>query len=137
LFLSARNNRKLGTPLIVLGAIVVVALILVTDRIPRPLISAGFLSPAFAAIIYGLALRPNWTTLLENRVLVLLGDASYSLYLLHSIVIQPVYERMVFLPWALRVVVALLAAIAASVLSFYLVEEPCRKLLRPKRRSGE
>jgi peptidoglycan/LPS O-acetylase OafA/YrhL len=132
LFLSARNNRKLGTPLIVLGVLVVVALVLITDRIPRPLISAGFLSPAFTAIIYGLALRPNWTTFLENRVLVLLGDASYSLYLLHSVVIQPVYERMVSLPWALRVVAALLAASAASVLSFYLVEEPCRKLLRPK-----
>lgn len=132
LFLSAKNSRKLGTPLMAIGVIAVVALVLVTDRIPRPLISAGFLSPAFAAIIYGLALRPEWTAFLENRILVLLGDASYSLYLLHSIVIQPVYDRGAFLPWELRVALALLAAIAASVLSFWLVEEPCRKLLRPK-----
>jgi peptidoglycan/LPS O-acetylase OafA/YrhL len=132
LFLSAKNKRKLATPLIVIGVLVVLALVLITDRIPRPMISAGFLSPAFAAIIYGLALRPGWAAFLGNRVLLLLGDASYSLYLLHSIVIQPVYDRTAFLPWALRVAVALLAAIAASVLSYWLVEEPCRKALRPK-----
>jgi peptidoglycan/LPS O-acetylase OafA/YrhL len=132
LFLSAKNKRKLATPLIVIGVLVVLALVLITDRIPRPMISAGFLSPAFAAIIYGLALRPGWAAFLGNRVLLLLGDASYSLYLLHSIVIQPVYDRTAFLPWTLRVAVALLAAIAASVLSYWLVEEPCRKALRPK-----
>jgi peptidoglycan/LPS O-acetylase OafA/YrhL len=137
LFLSAKNNRQLATPLIVVGVLVVVALVLLTDRIPRPMISAGFLSPAFAAIIYGLALRPSWTGLLENRLLVLLGDASYSLYLLHSIVIPRVYDRTAFLPSAWRAAAAFLGTVGASLLSYFLVEEPCRKLLRPKRKSGE
>ncbi len=132
LFLSARNKRSLATPLVLLGILVVVAQVLVADRIPRPLISAGFLSPAFAAIIYGLALRPRWATFLETRVLVLLGDASYSLYLLHSIVITAVYDRTASLAWAFRASVALLAAVTASVLCYSFFEEPCRKLLRPK-----
>jgi peptidoglycan/LPS O-acetylase OafA/YrhL len=132
LFLSARNNRRLATPLVVLGVFVVVALVLVADRIPRPLISAGFLSPAFAAIIYGLALRPRWAAFLETRTLVLLGDASYSLYLLHSIVIPRVFEGTPSLPWPLRATLAFLAAVAASLLSYLLVEVPCRKLLRPR-----
>ena len=34
-----------------------------------------------------LALRPSWTGILEIKPLQLLGDASYSLYLLHSLMI--------------------------------------------------
>lgn len=127
LFLSVKNNRKLGTPLVVLGVAVVVTLVLVADRIPRPLISAGFLSPAFAAIIYGLALRPRWAVFLETSTLVLLGDASYN-----STVISTVADRTSSLQGALRAGLAFLAAVAVSLVSYYLVEEPCRRLLRPK-----
>jgi peptidoglycan/LPS O-acetylase OafA/YrhL len=136
LYLSAKNNRKWATPLVVSGVLAVVALTLLADRIPRPLISAGFLSPAFAAIIYGLALRPRWSAALEFRPLVVLGDASYSLYLLHSTAFGasnwvPAYS------WWLRPLVAFVAAVAVSLLSYYLVEEPCRKLLRPRSASPE
>jgi peptidoglycan/LPS O-acetylase OafA/YrhL len=134
LFLGARNdNRNLGTWLVLGGTAAAAAVVLLAERIPRPLISAGFLSPAFAAIIYGLAMRPRCTASLENRALVLLGDASYSLYLLHSTVITTVFERTPFLPWAIRAAVAFLAAIAASLLSYLVVEEPFRKLLRPRK----
>jgi len=132
LFLSAKNKPALATPLVLFGVGVVLTLVLVADRIPRPMISAGFLSPAFAAIIYGLALRPSWARLLESRLLILLGDASYSLYLLHSTVISTVVGQVPSLPWAPRAALAFLATVAASVASYYLVEEPCRKLLRPR-----
>ena len=136
LFLSVKNQPALGTPLVLFGVAAVSTLVLVADRIPRPMISAGFLSPAFAAIIYGLALRPAWTRLLETRALVLLGDASYSLYLLHSTVISRVAGHMSSVHWALRASLAFLAAVAASLASYYLVEEPCRKLLRPRQQRG-
>jgi len=134
LFLATKKNQKLATPLVVLGVAAVMTLVLLADRIPRPLVSAGFLSPTFAAIVYGLALRPRWAALLENSVLVLLGDASYSLYLLHSTVISTVSDRVPYLPWAIRASLALLAAVAASLLAYHLVEEPCRRVLRPKTR---
>jgi len=47
----------------------------------------GLYAPAFAAIIGRLALRPDWTSFLEWRWLVLLGESSYCLYLLHAIII--------------------------------------------------
>lgn len=136
LYLSAKNNRKLATPLVVSGVLVVVVLVLLADRIPRPLISAGFLSPAFAAIIYGLALRPRWSAVLEFRPLVVLGDASYSLYLLHSTAFG-VSDWIPAYAWWVRPLVAFLAAVAVSLLSYYLVEEPCRKLLRPRSSSAQ
>ncbi len=138
LFCSARNDRRLAAPLVVGGTVVVAGLILIVDRIPTPLISAGILSPAFAAVIYGLALRPRWSAVLETRGLVLLGDASYSLYLLHSTVISTVFDRTPSLAWGLRAAVAFLAAVAASLLAYFLVEEPFRRLLRPKaKRQGQ
>ena len=71
-------------------------------------------------------------------VLELLGDASYSLYLLHSTVISTVFERTASLAREHRATVAFLAAVAASLLAYFLVEEPFRKLLRPKaKRQGQ
>jgi peptidoglycan/LPS O-acetylase OafA/YrhL len=132
LFLSAKTRPALAAPLVLFGIAVVLALVLLADRIPRPLISAGFLSPSFAAIIYGLALRPGWAKFLKARALILLGDASYSLYLLHPTVISLVADHLSSLHWALRATLAFLAAVAASFASYYFVEEPFRKLLRPK-----
>ena len=132
LFLSAKTRPALAAPLVLFGIAVVLALVLLADRIPRPLISAGFLSPSFAAIIYGLALRPGWAKFLNARALILLGDASYSLYLLHPTVISLVADHLSSLHWALRATLAFLAAVAASFASYYFVEEPFRKLLRPK-----
>ena len=131
LFLARNGNRKLATPLVIGGLAIVAAITVLVGKIPSPFISAGFLSPAFAAIIYGLALRPRWSRLLEARWLVLLGDASYSLYLLHSIVISKVFDRLPHLPWWLRVCAALAAALGASLISYLIVEEPARRLLRP------
>jgi peptidoglycan/LPS O-acetylase OafA/YrhL len=53
-------------------------------------------------------------------------------------VISTVFERTAFLAWGIRAAVAFLAAVAASLLAYFLVEEPFRKLLRPKaKRQGQ
>jgi peptidoglycan/LPS O-acetylase OafA/YrhL len=95
------------------------------------MLSAGFLAPAFAAIIFGLALRPRWIGLLEGRFLVLLGEASYSLYLLHSIVITMTFNLFPRWPAGLRAAFAVTLAVVAALLCFSLVEQPARRLLRP------
>ena len=128
------NDRRVATPLILGGVAVVVTIAALVGRIPSPLISAGFLSPAFAAIIYGLALQPKWASFLEVRWLVLLGDASYSLYLLHSIIITKIFDALAYFPWWCRVCGAILAAVGASILSYRLIEEPGRRILRPRHR---
>jgi len=133
LFLATGNNVKLAAPLILTGLVVLGTMVVLAGKIPSPLISAGFLSPAFAAIIYGLALQPKWAAFLETPGLVLLGDASYSLYLLHSIVIGKAFEAMSAWPWGLRAALSFAAAVAASLASYYLIEEPGRKFLRPRR----
>ena len=63
---NPRNNQTLATPLILGGLVVVATITVLVGEIPNPLISAGFLSPAFAATIYGLALQPKWASFLET-----------------------------------------------------------------------
>lgn len=134
-FLTAKNNRKLAAPFILSGLFGFAIVVVLANKIPTSVLSTGLLSPAFAAIIYGLALQPRWARFLESSWLVLLDRASYSLYLLHSLVISRAFDALPFLPQAIRVLAVLAAAISASLLSFYLVEEPSRKLLRPSKSS--
>jgi len=135
LFLKTRRNPKLATPLAVAGLLVLATLTLVAHRLPRPLISPGFLSPAFAAAIYGIALGPRWASFLRWPLLVLLGDASYSLYLLHSTVIAQVSQEMFFLPAGIRCAGSLVATTVAALLCYHLVEKPARKLLRRREKN--
>jgi peptidoglycan/LPS O-acetylase OafA/YrhL len=96
-----------------------------------PAISPGFLAPAFAAIIYALALRPRWSLFLEARWLLKLGDASYSLYMLHSVVLVAVWAITPDLPGWPRVGVAFAATLITSLLAYSLVERPARNWLSP------
>lgn len=68
--------------LYLLGAVLFVA-VLSTDNPVRPFVHNGLLSPLFFLIVLGLTLdRSAVTRLLSWKPLVLLGDASYSLYIL-------------------------------------------------------
>jgi len=135
LFLRRKSHRWLGSICIMTGSAIIVLITALVGRIPNPLISAGFLSPAFAAIIFGVAMQPRWTRVLAFRPLVLLGEASYSLYLLHSFVMTKAFEAMPYLPRGIRAGVAVAAAIGASLASYGFIEESARRFLRPRRTS--
>src|SRR5215471_20792503 len=92
LFLARSSEKQPGTTLIIAGLLGFAVVILLAPHIPNPILSVGILSPAFAAIIYGAALQPKWTSFLAFPVLVLLGEASYSLYLLHSLVFTRIFD---------------------------------------------
>jgi peptidoglycan/LPS O-acetylase OafA/YrhL len=133
LFLRSRKSHKLGSICILCGTAAILLISIIASRIPNPMISAGFLSPSFALIIYGIAQQPRWTKFLTLSPLVLLGEASYSLYLLHSFVMTRAFEALSYLPHGLRVVLCLGAAIGASLLSYQCIEEPARRALRPRK----
>jgi len=127
-------SRKFATPLIGAGLAAFAAVVAFSNTIPTPVMSAGLLSPAFAAIIFGTAQQPRWLAFLANPLLVLLGDASYSLYLLHSLIITRTFNSLTALPHLFRVAGALAAALVASLVAFKIVEEPARRRLRPRRK---
>jgi peptidoglycan/LPS O-acetylase OafA/YrhL len=72
------------------------------------------------------------TFFLDVQWLVLLGDASYSLYLIHSLLISRTLDLLATLPHTARVAACFAAAIATSLWSCRLIEESALRLLRPK-----
>lgn len=132
LFLSSGGTRRIGSICVLSGVAGVILVTVFANSIPNPVVSTGLLSPAFAAVIYGVALQPRWLRFLAFPPLVYLGGASYSLYLLHSYVMSTVLEALPHGPVAVRVVLCVGAAIAASLVSFRFVEQPARRILRPK-----
>lgn len=132
LFAMRRGKEGNSLPLIIGGLMVPALLTALFGKIPYPLISPGLLAPAFAAIIYGLALQPKWTAFLENRVWVVLGEASYSLYLLHALILLDVYMATPNLPHLPRLLLSIAATIPAALIVYFVIERPARNWLRPR-----
>jgi peptidoglycan/LPS O-acetylase OafA/YrhL len=98
-----------------------------SNHIPLLVMSNGILLPVSALIILGLANIRGWLArLLSFRYLVILGEASYAVYLLHI----PIWFYFVRIhpidtlsAWSVYIAVVIVASIA----SFFFLERPARK----------
>lgn len=91
----------------------------------------SFILP-FVGLILAVASGPTWLSpLLEHPRLVLLGEASYSLYIIHWSVVTVLSMRLLGdLGTPLVHAIGLLATVGASVLCYRFVEVPWRRRLR-------
>jgi peptidoglycan/LPS O-acetylase OafA/YrhL len=140
-FLKCRNEAKpesdarLALSLVLAGLLIAATVAHYSARIAYPVLHTSLLAPAFAAIIYGFALRPAWGAPLTWKPLVFLGDASYSLYLLHSFFMGPFFYTPTGVPrhrgpgWYILFFVLVLGL---SGLVYRFIEEPSRRKLRGK-----
>jgi peptidoglycan/LPS O-acetylase OafA/YrhL len=121
------------------GALLVVAFIYVNPFGSR-LISFGFYmasfsSPFIAFILYACACAPSgFASVMGSRPAVALGDASYSIYLLHALVL-PMFAMTgaVAEPswaWAGRVTLGIATVLLLSLLTYRFYESPTRRWLR-------
>src|SRR5258708_2037575 len=137
LFLRSRRESKLASLLVLSGVAALVVVVFFSAAIPYPILHTALLAPAFAAIVYRVALRRNLSTILENRWLVLCGDASYSLYLLHSMIVGMYFHsttgRLRYQS-PVGILGFVLIAVTISTLVYRLIEEPARRKLNPKRK---
>jgi peptidoglycan/LPS O-acetylase OafA/YrhL len=129
--LSGRRSAGLAAA----GAGGALAILMVSDRVPHLVLHNGLLLPAFAALIYGLAHgRGALVWVLSSRPLVLLGEASYSLYLFQV----PLFEAAKWVAvrggMAVNSIAFVLSyvafAVATSLVVFRYLEEPARRRLR-------
>jgi peptidoglycan/LPS O-acetylase OafA/YrhL len=127
------SDAKLALLLVTAGLLTAATVPHYSAQIPYPVLHTSLLAPAFAAIIYGFALRPAWGAPLAWKPLVFLGDASYSLYLLHSFFLGPFFFTQTGMPrhrglsWYFLFFVIILGI---SGLVYRFVEEPLRRKLR-------
>jgi peptidoglycan/LPS O-acetylase OafA/YrhL len=141
IFLRSERSRKLAWPLVLVGLAGIAAVTVLSPWIPYMVIHTALLAPAFAVLVYGVALRPEGLGVLESRLMEALGEASYPFYLLHSMVISSV-----FMDWKtntahhqtlLGLATWFLIAVTVAVLVDRFIERPLRRLLRPKRKPLE
>ena len=119
------------------GLVLLILGILLQRIVPYPVMHSGLLAPAFALLIYGFATQPAWTRLLAAKPFLLLGEASYSLYLLHAfplgaLVFGMHVDRSPHIALVLAVYFAAMLLVSIGV--FLGIENPLRRLLRPHRR---
>jgi peptidoglycan/LPS O-acetylase OafA/YrhL len=130
---GSRGDGKLALPLVLAGLAIAATVAHFSARIPYTVLHTSLLAPAFAAIIFGFALQPRWGALLNWKPLVFLGDASYSLYLLHSFFLGPFFFTRTGVPrhrgvgWYFLYFVL---ALGISGLVYRFIEEPSRRKLR-------
>jgi peptidoglycan/LPS O-acetylase OafA/YrhL len=140
LFLRSERNPKHGLPLVGLGLLGVAATTLASRFVPYLVVHTAMSGPAFAAVVYGIALEPKWVGWLNNRVLVLFGNASYSFYLLHSLTVFPFFHDMRTMQVRNQGFVGiglwLVMMLAISSLVYRFIEEPARRKLRPHKKAA-
>lgn len=141
LFLRGDRNRKMAWPLVLIGLAAIALVIVLSPWIPYLVIHTALLAPAFVVLVYGIALRPAGVEVLEHKVMVALGEASYPFYLLHSTVISSVFMNWqtgtVMHQTLLGLATWFLIAVGAAVLVDRLIERPLRRLLRPRKKPVE
>jgi len=114
---------------------IVVGLGLGVMDFPGPtLIVAGI--PA-TLVVGGFVLGPRRKDTFATGLLARVGDASYSLYLTHAIILKICYQAWITavgdrLPVSVFLVSSMFAAILTGLLVYYLVERPMTKFLRSK-----
>ena len=126
-------------PLKMLNGMVAVGLFLAacaifSPQVPRVLLGNGLLAPAWGVFIYALACgRPGPIhRLLSLPLLVLLGEASYGIYILQAPVAEYWFHNYT---GPLKVPLFLLLLPLLAVLSFWYFETPVRNIIR--RTAGE
>jgi len=129
LYLCYRPSRKVAAFLASGGVFILVVALLLADHLPLILIHNGLFIPLFGMILLGLG-EANWLSrLLSNSVLVLLGEASFALYLTHFLFndwarqIFGAHDTIVDALWKLAV------TIPFSVVLHLFVERPCRRII--------
>jgi peptidoglycan/LPS O-acetylase OafA/YrhL len=136
LFLFGRDRSPLGNQLSLVLASVVLALVLgFRSSLPAWFVSDALLVPLYGVVILAAAgMHSSTTGILASPVAVLAGEASYSMYILHTPVVfwwHWIAARFfgLRLPHAVEVAVAFALVLVVSIFVFAMFERPLRRFI--------
>jgi len=129
LFLRFRPSRRTASALLAVGGVGLATGLFFAKHIPYVMIANGVLIPFYAMLILGLC-EDNWLTrALSVGPLVLLGEASYALYLFHYTFSDWVGNRFGGTDSFVAAAIKIAMLIPITIGLHLLVERPCRKVL--------
>ena len=133
---GASPNRQWSVWLaLAVSLLILVAIVPFGDSIPLANLNSGLLVPVFAVVIWACSSqRGSITQLLSLPWLVILGEASFGLYLIH----MPLHHLFLWMHWETSKVlwpIYLATSVGLSLLSFYFIEKPARQWILKKFRA--
>ena len=127
-FLRFRPSLHASAVMLNCGLVLLTTMLMLVEYLPYIALHNGLLIPAYGLILVGLS-QPNWLSrLLSAPLLVLLGEASFALYLLNAAAMQLAawnhWDSGLVLPLC-----NLALTIAAAILMQLYLERPARKAI--------
>ena len=125
-----------GSWLYLPSALATMVLLSYSDSIPYPLVHNGLLLPLYACVLFGLALDGGLVArVLSSKTLVFLGNASYSMYILHAPIASWMHilwrDAFLAIPEGPLFVACYTAAVVlASCAVYKFFEEPLNRFLK-------
>jgi peptidoglycan/LPS O-acetylase OafA/YrhL len=127
-YLRFKPTPKTTAQLALLGVVTLAVALIFADRLPYVAIHNGLLFPFYAILMLGLT-QSNWiSAMLSGKLLVLLGEASYAFYLIHSIS-NTVAQQMGVGETIREACITLPIVIVLSVVIHLYVERPARRYI--------
>jgi len=116
----------------IVGGVSVLAALLLADHLPFAMLHNGLLLPLYALLLLGLSEDHFLTRMLSVKLLVVLGEASYALYLAHFLFNGWVQTSFGWTPDLLGLVERLAILIPLSIALHFWVERPGRRWILAK-----
>jgi peptidoglycan/LPS O-acetylase OafA/YrhL len=137
---AGKRVAGISNDVVLMSVVSLFVLILFSGQAPFVFLHSGFLDPLFALLIYVLATgEGSIATALSSPTLILLGEASYGIYIFHVPVADWLlhgitsYGMTALYPaghLARFLLVYVAAVVALSIASFALLEQPARRFIR-------
>ncbi len=128
LFLRFKPPVRASAVMAALGLVLIVPALLFSDHLPFVAVHNGLLIPIYALLLLGLS-QPNWMTrLLSGPTMVLLGEASFALYLIH-ITLAAMVMPFGYDHGMREAAAVLVVSIALSIATHVYLERPCRRFI--------
>jgi len=132
--LRAPAAKSLPSAVVWSAVAAIMVLIIISPRLPYLWITTSLLAPLWALLMYGLASGASLLSrILSHSVAVLLGECSYSIYILQAPVFwiaSRIAASRGIGSSSLLVVFEMILITAVSIASLFLVERPARRWLR-------
>ncbi|MES2390362.1 MAG: acyltransferase [Acidobacteriota bacterium] len=129
LLLRFRPSRRTASWMGVAAVVGLMVALLVSERLPALALHNGLLIPLYAMLLLGLSENTVLASMLSSAPLVLLGEASYALYLVHF-ELNTWWEHAFHASGSIAAAVWKLAILLPLAIALHLwVERPCRKSL--------
>jgi peptidoglycan/LPS O-acetylase OafA/YrhL len=140
IFISRKNNsssRKYLYSILELACVVLsIVMVLFSAKLSVGIVRSVYYIPLWCVLIYIFAYQTGIVSkFLSNKLLVYLGEISFSFYMIHQIVVR--YFDFLHLSKPLNIITCLSLSLLASALMFQYYEEPLRKIIRFKIKRNE